>query len=808
MFEKTMAAALSSRKRSLLTIVAWLVVAGVLILVSPSTSDVREGGGGGGAPEDSRSVVAAERLDALRADEARARESAGPGPGASGGADAGPPGIVTVTTPSAEGTDAAAVAVVKHLQQRDGVITVATPLCLDPAAGLRPGPDCAPARGEGTISDDWTTRTITAVLEGKPDDDGYDAFMEDLRAGVQDAAASATPGAETHVTGPAGVSNDLAAAFGQADWVLGAATTVIVLVILLAVYRSPVLAVLPLLVVAVALFTANAVAAWLAQAGVVTITTQSTAILTVLLFGVGTDYALIVNARYREELARASRDDGTLPAPSPGAGGEDGRGAARGGAVAVDERDVTGGRRPHGPAMVRAMGRAGSALMSSAGTIVLALLALVVAVTPTLRDFGPYFAVGVVVLLLAGVTLQPAAIVACGDAVFWPGGRAKAVRRGGDGVWGRVADVVDRRPVAVLAGCLALLLALTAGLAGYRESYDIVSGLRVESDAREGQKVISEEIGPGEVSPEPVLLTADGGLTPETVAAIAADMPEKLPDTVARAEPGAVAHDGTAAELTVVLAHDPYGQAAMDDVAVLERAYPEALPAEVTGGAGGTAGEAVTGLRLAAAGDAATNRDLQQAVQRDLLVLLPLLIVVVGVVLGVLLRSVLAPVYLMALQALGYAATMGATVIAAVLIGGDEGIGSQVPAYVLIFAVALGVDYTIFLMARYRQELADHPPREAMNVALTRTGGVVSSAGLILAATFAVLTVMPVRDLFQFGLAMAIGILLDTFVVRPLMVPALVRLFGRRALWPSTPAHEEPADGEPADGKPAAAERT
>ncbi|MDO4610107.1 MMPL family transporter [Corynebacterium sp.] len=777
MFTSTMSALLSTRKRSLLTIVAWLVLAGVLILVSPSASEVREGGGGGAASADSSSVVASEQLEQLRSDvaaEAPAPTGApgqdGPGapapapagaPAPTGGAaseESGPPAIVTVTADSAEATTAATVDVVTLLQQRDQVITVVSPLCADPSTGLRPGADCAPGSPEGTVSDDGTTRTVTAIMRGTPDDDGYREALETLRADLQTAAEQAASGAETHVTGPAGVSSDLAAAFGEADWILGAATTVIVLVILLAVYRSPVLAVLPLLVVAVALFAANAVAAWLAQASVIAITSQSTAILTVLLFGVGTDYALIVTSRYREELA---------------AGAETGR------------ADV------HGAAMVRAMDRAGSALLSSAGTIVLALLALIVATTPTLREFGPYFAVGVVVLLLAGITLLPAAIVACGDAVFWPGGREKAVRRTDDGIWGKVADTVDRRPAAVLAGSLAVLLALTAGLAGYKESNDIVSGLRVESDARDGQAVIAEAIGPGEVSPEPVLLTADAGLTPETVAAAAAALPERLPGSVERATPGVVAPDGTAAELNVVLAHDPYGNEAMEDVAAIERELPDIV---ASGADGDPAAGTVAEPRAAAAGEAATNRDASDSVHRDLLVLLPLLLVVVGVVLGVLLRSVLAPVYLMVLQALGYAATMGATVIAAVLVGGDDGIGSQVPAYVLIFAIALGVDYTIFLMARYRQELDRHPPKEAMNVALTRTGGVVSSAGLILAATFAVLTVMPVRELFQFGIAMAIGILLDTFIVRPLMVPALVRMLGRHALWPATPAHDEPAD--------------
>lgn len=739
MFRRLADALLATRARAWAVIGAWLLAAVLLALTAPAAGE--PAAHAGGAPADSPSAAASARL-----------ERAFPGAGAAGPDGAGgPPGTLVVHAGDAGAAAAAMAAALRAVGAAEGVTAVVSPLCADPASGLRPGPGCIPGEAAGTASADGATRTAVVLLAEAPGATGYADTVEGVRAAAREAVASAAgPAAEAHLAGPAGIANDLVAAFARADRALGAATMAIVLLILLAVYRSPVLAVIPLAAVAVALVAARGLAGFAEAAGAVSATAQSTAILTVLLFGVGTDYALIINARYREELAAAGARAAADPGPARHA------------------------------AMIRAMGRAGSALASSAGTIIAALLALLVAATPVLRGFGGLFALGVAVLFAAAVSLLPALILAAGGAVFWPGGRDRALARAArPRLWAAVARGVDRAPRRVLAAALALLLALTAGLAGYRESHDTVSGLRVATDAAAGRDLIAAELGPGETAPETIELRAAAGLDEARLAGVAARLPERRPDLVARValpRPAANA-DGTAGRLRVIPAADPRTPAVMDSLGELTAAVEAELAAA-----------GVAGPRAAAAGPAAEDRDLRAAVHRDLAVLLPLLLVVVGAVLAALLRSALAPLYLMALQALGYAATMGATVLAAVTLGGDAGIGAEVPAYVLIFTIALGVDYTIFLMARYRQELAHAGPRAAMREALTRTGGVVSSAGVILAATFAVLTVMPVRELFQFGLAMAIGILLDTFVVRPLVVPAVVRLLGARALWPAAPA--------------------
>lgn len=248
-----------------------------------------------------------------------------------------------------------------------------------------------------------------------------------------------------------------------------------------------------------------------------------------------------------------------------------------------------------------------------------------------------------------------------------------------------------------------------------------------------------------------------------------------------------MAESGDVGRLNVILAVDPYEPEAMDSLPALEDAARDAL-----------ADAGVEGVEVAATGETATSADIRSALESDTLLLIPLILGIIGLVLGLLLRSILAPMYLVATLALSFVATVGLTTFIAVTLQGDSGIGNRVTAYILVFLTALGVDYTIFLMSRVRQELAHSGMREALRTSLVRTGGVVSSAGLILAATFSVLMTQPIRELYQFGLAMALGILLDTFVVRPLLVPAIVRLIGDRALWPIVPAKSDaPAD----DGK-------
>ena len=728
MYATFLRAAFGTKKRAWAVIVAWVLLVGILGAMSPSIDDVKAAGDDG-APADAASAMAEERL----------RE-------AFPGRDDVLPAIITISADDEATARGAAAAVTDHFRGAVGERTLApiSASCAEPGSGLRPGADCMPAGVEGTRSEDGLTRSLIVPVVGDPT---TAEFRDDVDA-MRRAAADAADGATTHLTGPAGIVTDTVKVFASGDRVLLFGTILLVFVILVAVYRSPVMAILPLLAVGVAMRLAESAGALLADAGAITVSSQTASIMTVLLFGVGTDYALVINARYREAMAA--------------------------------DREAGRPRDPHA-AMVAAMGRTGEVLASSAGTIILAMMALLFTSSPSLQGFGPYLAIGVGSMAVVAATFLPALLLVSGGAVFWPGGEEKALRRVDSPLWGRIAAIVDARPKSVLAGALALLIVLSAGMVGYKESYNFLTGFRVDTDSAAGQQVIAEELGVGEIAPVTLLVEGDG-LDSGVLGSAAEALPTALPDTVARASAGVrdVAASGDAGRITVVLAVDPYEPEAMDSLPALEDAARGALADA------GAAGATVT-----ATGETATSADIRSGLESDTLLLIPLILGIVGLVLGLLLRSILAPIYLVATLALSFVATVGLTVFIAVTVQGDSGIGNRVTAYILVFLIALGVDYTIFLMSRVRQELAHSGMREALRTSLVRTGGVVSSAGLILAATFAVLMTQPIRELYQFGLAMALGILLDTFVVRPLLVPAIVRLIGDRALWPIEPAKRD-----------------
>lgn len=714
---------LGSRRRAAFVVVLWLIVLGAMSQVAPTLDSVRDDASGNLPPAASQSMQARDLV--------RTRFS---------GQEA-VPALVAVRGAGGEGASAEAAVdrISTALSGPDrpalvgGVISSAT---------TGPNPDL--------VSADGSTQLIVVPIRGNPSEQSFQDAVDQIRALVADRAG----GAEVAVTGPAGIATDTVKVFSGGDKVLLLGTIVLVLVILLLIYRSPLLALVPLLAAGMAMRVTESVGALMAGAGWFGISSQTASIMTVLLFGVGTDYALIVTAGYREALDAEMVAVGREAPDLAGA-----QGAAR----AARHR-----------AMVVAMSRVGETILSSVSTVVLAMVALLVCVSPSLRGFGPYLALGVAVMALVAFTFIPAVVLLLGRAVFWPVGQRRAAERGrGGAMWHRVADLVVARPRSVAAASLAILAVLSLGLTGYGESFDFVSGFRVATQSERGQDLVRDGFGPGEVAPSTVLLTVGEDLR-------SSEVPDKVADGL-RATDGVarvgqapqLSMDGRTAAYRVVLDSNPYGSAALDAVPRIRQAALQA--AEWAGAANPS---------VLVAGESAQTADTRAALDRDLRVIVPLVLLVVAVVLGLLLRSIVAPVYLVLTLLLSFAATMGATVFFTVTLLGDDGIGNRVSAYVFVFLVALGVDYTIFIMSRFRQEARQAAPPDALRTAITRTGGVVSSAGLILAATFSVLMTQPIRELFQFGFAMAFGILLDTFVIRPLLVPAVVRLLGDFSLWP------------------------
>lgn len=318
------------------------------------------------------------------------------------------------------------------------------------------------------------------------------------------------------------------------------------------------------------------------------------------------------------------------------------------------------------------------------------------------------------------------------------------------------------------------------GLIGVQQSLDLASGFRIDTESVTGRDMLADSFGPGVIAPSMVIVRASSPIEHDQAAAVR----QSLSDSPGIAGVGTVtaSGDGRVIGIEATLDTNPYGAEALDGIprlrTIVERASARAD---------------IDDAEVLIGGETAAAADTRTALDRDLLVVGVVMIVAVVLILGLVLRSVLAPLYLGATIIASYVATMGLTAFLTLTLGGDLGIGNRVAVYVLVFLVALGVDYTIFLMTRYRQELEHRQPAAALRVAIVRTGGVISSAGIVLAGTFAVLMTQPIRELYQFGLAMAIGILLDTFLIRPLLVPACIRLLDRNALWPGRPEHDPDA---------------
>ncbi len=726
----------SSPRGKWVTLVVWLVVAGLLISQLPRLNDVRENEAALFLPGDAESTRAYEL--------ARERFPS-----------AGTPVLAVFRDPDGLGpaTFAAAADLAEWLSGPGAPENV--------IAARAPGPLAGDAAG--LVSPDRTTLYVLADIAGEPAEQPYIDTVEAIRDRT---AALDLPGIEVAVGGPGGLVVDIVSVFARIDTVLLFVTVALVLALLLAIYRSPIVAVIPLLGVGLIFQLAGGVGAWVAQQFGLPISGQTTGIMTVVLFGTGTDYVLFVSARYREELARHG-----------------------------DRHE----------AMRRTMRGVGGAVASAGATILVASAALGFASLRSYQSLGPVIALAVALMMLAALTLIPAVLTIAGRRAFWPtqprlDARPAAAAGWRRSVYGRIGAVVLRRPGTTLA-CTALALAvLIAGLLVFRPNYDRLENLPDDTESVRSFELLRSGFPAGELSPTHVYVTLPPGehaLDPaslERIDAITLALAAH-PGVVGAAGPsrpfGAagppggpgppdaararfLSSDGGVARIDVVLAANPFSDDALDAVAGLRAAA--------------RAGAAAAGLppgSVLLGGDTPEAADTRAAGNRDALVVLPAILLAIGVVLALLLRSAVAPLYLMATIAFTYFATLGLAVVVFILLLDHGGIGAAVPFFLFVFLNALSVDYNIYLMSRIREEGRRAPLAEATRHALARTGPVITSAGLILAGTFSALMLLPLQDLMQLGFAVATGVLIDTFITRTLIVPALVKLFGRWNWWPS-----------------------
>ncbi|MGZ4412382.1 MAG: MMPL family transporter, partial [Gaiellaceae bacterium] len=548
--------------------------------------------------------------------------------------------------------------------------------------------------GPAILSLDRKAALLVVSIRAGGDDKLLAAAVDRVRRAAR---AGAPRGLVVKVTGPAGYSDDASRVFDGINSTLLLSTTLLVFVLLVLIYRSPVFWILPLASVLFAEVTVRAIGYGLASAGVL-INAMTAGILLVLVYGAGTDYALLLTARYREELRRHE-----------------------------DRHE----------AMRIAIRRAGPAILASSGTVVTALLCLSLARTNTIAGMGPVAAVGVAVAACAMLTLLPALLLVGGRHAFWPFvprvGSAGEDRRG---LWLRLGRWIERRHRAVALAAVLLLVGLTAGILTLDNNLTTANSFRGDVESVAGQRLLDRSFPAGASAPTMVLVRDRARLA--AVRAAAARAPEVA--VVGPSEAGA-----PGARFPVTLRADPYSKRAYRQV----RELRDELRA--------TAADAVL-----VGGPTAEESDLRTAIDRDTKLLVPLVLAVVLLILVLLLRSLAAPLILMATVVLSFFAALGASLLGLAALFDFPGEDPSYAMFCFIFLVALGVDYNIFLMARVREEAQRVPTREAMLRALAVTGSVITSAGIVLAGTFAILAVLPLVALTQLGFTVAFGVLLDT----------------------------------------------
>ncbi|MEU0268369.1 MMPL family transporter [Nocardioides sp. NPDC006303] len=568
----------------------------------------------------------------------------------------------------------------------------------------------------GLVSADGEVATVSLVVNYADEDPT--ALLE-LRDDLVE--MTKIDGVDVYIGGAGGSTADQMEAGAGIGGALLYAAAGVVIVILLITYRSPVLWFLPLVSVLVALVVSMGVVYLCAMYAGLTLNQMNRAILDVLVFGAGTDYALLLIARYREELGR---------------------------------------HEDRHKAMAAALRGSAPAIIASAGTVTVGMLGLMVATMGSTASLGPVCAIGIVAGLVVMLTLLPALLVITGRWVFWPVKPAYGTSgEKSGGIWARLGGWIRKRPRAVWIGTAAVLLACCGGLSmlnittldsseTYTKDFPSLIGDRVleEHDLGDPSNPIQVVSAPGTEKDVVESLTKAGyeGVTPVT--------------------------DGTheVALTAVPLATDPMSKASFDTVEDVRGVV-----------------HSVEGADALATGTAAIQLDMASATDRDTKVVMPLVLGLVLIILMILLRSVLSPLLLMATVVLSFGAALGLSAIIFDAMG-FAGQGREFPLFVFVFLVALGIDYNIFLMHRVREEVVEHgDTRRASLVALSATGGVITSAGIVLAATFAVLTTLPHVSFIEIGLAIALGVLLDTLVVRSILVTAINLDLGDVIWWPS-----------------------
>lgn len=586
---------------------------------------------------------------------------------------------------------------------------------------------------EGFLSEDRSTAVIPLNFKSSLETKELKEKLDEIRTLAKD-----NPAFTMYITGPAGIAADTLDLFSRADIVLLLSTVGLILVLLIVIYRSPLLALIPLLAAAFVYEVVNQSLGLMGKAGLL-LNNQSLSIMMILLFAAVVDYSLFVFSRYREELKNHE-----------------------------NKYD----------AMRSAMRETGIPVFFSGGTVFAAMMVLFFANYGDYRNFAPIFGTAMLVIMMASVTLVPALFTLFGRKSFWP-----KIPKVGEGkvssssIWSRIGRGVVKRPVMSVIWVGVILIVSAANLFNLNYSFDTMKSFPADMSSRQGYEVLEKSFDKGELAPTTVLFQSAEPVGEEEIEALKKVLEGESLVAGIRVN-GAV--DGMkVVRYSLTFEESPYDTKTMDALADMRDRSVQLVEQS------GLKGE------LHFAGETATQVDDRTVNNRDLIVIVLLESILILGLLMIMTKSIRMPVYMMGTILLSFLAALGLGMFLSNLFFGIESISNRVPIYSFVFLVALGIDYNIILISRFLEERRSHPVRKAAEIAVGRTGGVISSAGIILAATFAVLMTQPVEVLFVFGFIVAVGILLDTFLIRGVLLPALIVLMEKDE--PKEKRHSEKA---------------
>ncbi|MEH7331409.1 MMPL family transporter [Neobacillus drentensis] len=679
----------STKKGMWITLAAWFIITMVLAVFAPNAKDY-EVSRIDSLPEDVQSAIAQKKMDQYFPN------------------NEGTPAILVFQSGDGQIISAKLAEVLAKIENEN----------INGIAQIIPLASLPPQAAASFFSEDKTTAiiplTIDSSLETKE--------MKQSLAQIKKVAAESSD-FKLYVTGPAGIATDSLDLFSRADVVLILSTVGLILILLIVIYRSPLLALIPLLAAVFVYEVVMQVLGLMGKAGLA-LSNQTISIMSILLFAAMIDYSLFVFSRYREELTRhESKFD----------------------------------------AMKEAMRETGMPVFFSGGTVLAAMLVLFFAQLGDIKSFAPTFAITMVVIMIASVTLVPALFTLFGRKSFWP----RIPRVGGQSakkhfLWGTIGRFVVRKPgLSVLVISLFLLLS-ASNLFNLKYEFDTMKSFPKDMPSRQGYEILAEKFERGELAPTSVVFESSKSITAEELETLRSTLAKQ--PSVSKVRLSGTGKDKTVIQYSLTFQGNPYSSRTLD---ALEKIISHEKQIVTDSHLNG---------KLYFAGETAVKVDDRSTNNRDVLVIVLMETILIFAMLIVLTRSVKMPIYMMGTILISFFAALGLGMFLSNLFFGIDTISNRVPLYAFVFLVALGIDYNIMLISRFQEERAKHSVKKAVEIAVANTGGVISSAGIILAATFAVLMTQPIQLLFIFGFIVAVGILLDTFLIRGILLPGLIVL--------------------------------